>query len=346
MYNEEKVVIKTITNLLDICYPDLSVIVIDDGSLDGSHRIVTDHFGNNPRVKIIQQGNMGKSAALNKAMSISESDIVVCIDADTLVNPNIIDKILPHFEDENVAAVSGYVKVGNRVNWLTEIQYIEYITIQNHERKLFEPINGILVVPGALGAFRRSAVLDVGGFTVDTLAEDCDISIRMLCNNYTIRNACEAISFTEAPHMTGLFLKQRVRWTVGLVQGLFKHRSLLLNHPNQALSLIVIPYTWIYRIILPLLLPLLDYFFFYTFIVLQEFDLLYFYLSIVLFDVLISYFILKQQKEPVNLIRLIFIRLFYKHLTLATYISIFKRWLNGNLFRWGTIPRQGSVKIE
>jgi len=346
MYNEEKVVVKTIHNLLQICYPGLKIIVVDDGSLDNSYAVVMDHFGTDPRVKIIQQQNTGKSSALNRAMDVSESDIVVCIDADTLVNRDIIDKILPYFNDERVGAVSGYVKVGNRVNRLTEMQYIEYVTVQNYERKLFESVNGILVVPGALGAFRRSAVIDVGGFMVDTLAEDCDITIRMLCRNYVVRNASEALSFTEAPHITRLFLKQRVRWTVGLVQGLLNHFKMLLTHPNRALSMIVIPYTWLYRIILPMVLPVIDYFFFFTFVFLQQYELLNFYLSFLLLDLLITYFILREQREHANVLQLIVIRFLYKHLTLATYLYIFSKWLNGNLYGWSKIPRQGSVKIE
>jgi len=346
MYNEEKVVVKTVNNLLNIKYPGLSVIIIDDGSADNSLGIVTEHFGRHPRVKIIQQQNMGKSIALNNAMGISESDIVVCIDADTMVAPDVIDKIVPHFSDERVGAVSGYVRVGNKVNFLTALQHMEYITIQNHERKIFEPVNGILVVPGALGAFRRSAVAAVGGFSVDTLAEDCDITLRMLCSNYIIRNAGEAVSFTEAPHTPRMFLKQRVRWTVGLVQGLLKHHGKLIRHSNKTLSCIVVPYTWLYRIVLPLLVPLVDYFFFYAFFFLHQYELLHFYLSFVLLDVLMSYFILRQQREPVNFLKLVFMHRFYKHLTLATYLSICRRWFNGNLYGWGKIPRQGNVKIE
>lgn len=222
MYNEGKVIVKTIENLLAISYTDYSIIVIDDGSTDDSLAVAQAYFGDHPRVRIIHQANSGKSSALNRALNASQSDIIICIDADTLVRADVIEKIIPYFQDERVAAVSGYVKVGNKVNFLTNMQYIEYMTIQNHERAMFESVNGILVVPGALGAFRRAVINELGGFTSGALAEDCDITLRMLCRNYIIRNASDAESFTEAPHTAEMFFKQRVRWTVGLVQGLLK----------------------------------------------------------------------------------------------------------------------------
>jgi cellulose synthase/poly-beta-1,6-N-acetylglucosamine synthase-like glycosyltransferase len=346
MYNEETVVVKTIENLLGIAYADFSIIVIDDGSTDQSFEVVTRHFGEHPRVRIIHQPNAGKSAALNRAMNASDSDVILCIDADTLVKPNVIEKILPHFQDDKVAAVSGSVKVGNRVNPLTDMQYFEYLTIQNHERAIFESVNGILVVPGALGAFRRTAVKAVGGFTSEALAEDCDITLRMLCLNYVIKNASEAMSFTEAPDTAKMFFKQRVRWTVGLVQGLLKHAKRLSQQSNKALAYLVVPYTWIYRVILPFFIPLADYVFVYCYFILGNHDSLKYYLACILIEILSSLFILLQKGERVNPFRLILLQRFYRHLTFFTYLHIFVKWLNGNLYGWGKITRQGNVKLD
>lgn len=346
MYNEEKVVVNTIQNLLGITYPGFSIIVIDDGSTDQSYDVAKKHFGDHPRVQIIHQQNSGKSSALNRAMNSSTSDIIICIDADTLVKPDVIDKILPYFQDEKVAAVSGYVKVGNRVNSLTHMQYIEYLTIQNHERVIFERVNGILVVPGALGAFRRSAVNAVGGFTSEALAEDCDITLRMLCRNYVIRNASEAMSFTEAPDTAKMFFKQRVRWTVGLVQGLLKHAKQLAGQSNKALAYLVVPYTWLYRVILPFFIPLADYVFIYCYFILGIHESLKYYLACILIEIISSLFILIRKGERINPLMLIFLQRFYRHMTFFTYLSIFVRWINGNLYGWGKIPRQGNVKLD
>ena len=346
MYNEETVIVNTIENLLAITYPAFSIIVIDDGSSDRSYDIANKRFGDHPRVRIIHQPNAGKSSALNRAMNASLSDIIICIDADTMVRPDVIDKILPHFRDPKVAAVSGFVNVGNRINPLTNMQHMEYLTIQNHERATFESVNGILVVPGALGAFRRAAVNEVGGFVSEALAEDCDITLRMLCRNYIIRNASEAMSFTEAPHTARMFFKQRVRWTVGLVQGLLKHSKELTGHSNKSLAYLVVPYTWFYRVILPFFIPLADYVFLYVYFFAGEHQVLWYYLACILIELISSLVILVQKGERVNPFQLIFLQRLYRHMTLFTYFSIFLRSLKGNLYGWGKIPRQGSVKLD
>lgn len=345
MYNEDKVVVKTINNLLDIAYADFSIIVVDDGSSDQSYNVVRAHFGDHPRVRLIHQKNSGKSSALNSAVNASQSDIIICIDADTLVNPDVIDKILPYFQDEKVAAVSGYVKVGNRVNLLTNMQYIEYLTVQNYDRIMFEPMNGILVVPGALGAFRRTAVQAVGGFVSDALAEDCDITLRMLCQNYVIKNASEAMSFTEAPTTVRSFLKQRVRWTVGLVQGLLKHAGELAGQSNKALAYLVVPYTWLFRVILPFIIPLADYVFILFYFILGHHEILGYYLALILLEVLSSLFILMQKGERINPLTLSVLQRCFRHLTCIIYVYILIRWCTGNLYGWGKVPRQGNVKL-
>jgi cellulose synthase/poly-beta-1,6-N-acetylglucosamine synthase-like glycosyltransferase len=346
MYNEQTVIVKTIKNILDINYRKFSIIVVDDGSTDRSHDIVNAQYGDDPRVRLIHQENAGKSSALNRALNASVSDIIICIDADTLVKPDVIDKILPYFRDDKVAAVSGYVRVGNKINFLTDMQNVEYLTVQNHDRMIFEYINGILVVPGALGAFRRSAVNAVGGFVSEALAEDCDITLRMLCQNYVIKNACEAMSFTEAPDTIRMFLKQRVRWTVGLVQGLLKHAKKLSMQSNNALTYLVLPYTWLYRIILPVFVPLADVVFIYLYFFLGHHEALNYYLLCILMEFLAMLTILLQEGERINWIKLILLQRFLKYLTWITYLNIFFKWLNGSLYGWGKITRQGTVELD
>jgi cellulose synthase/poly-beta-1,6-N-acetylglucosamine synthase-like glycosyltransferase len=146
---------------------------------------------------------------------------VVCIDADTKLLPDAVSKLMQHFspqrkdyEWQEVGAVAGNVKVGNQVNLLTKWQAIEYVTSQNFERKAFAWVNAITVVPGAVGAFRKKAIEDAGGFTTDTLAEDCDLTVRILRCNYVIENEPAAIGMTEAPETLKMFFKQRFRWSL------------------------------------------------------------------------------------------------------------------------------------
>jgi cellulose synthase/poly-beta-1,6-N-acetylglucosamine synthase-like glycosyltransferase len=346
MYNEENVIVNTLNNLLKVAYSNLSIIIVDDGSTDRSLSLVNSHFSGQPRVRILHQSNKGKSSALNNATNSSQSDIIVCIDADTIVRPDVIDIIVPYFQDPKVASVSGYVKVGNRMNLITEMQYAEYVAIQNYDRILFEPLNGILVVPGALGAFRRSAVLAVGGFTTDTLAEDCDITIRMLCSNYSIRNAASAIAYTEAPATAEMFFKQRARWTVGLIQGLVKHGRQLFEQRNKALACIVVPYTWVYRVILPVFLVMADYFAIYSVLLLGKYSWLQYYLIFFLMDVLTNYFILSRAKERLGILKLIILQRIYRHLTCFTFLYVIMKYWKGNVQGWIKIPRQGNMELE
>jgi cellulose synthase/poly-beta-1,6-N-acetylglucosamine synthase-like glycosyltransferase len=346
MYNEERVIAGTIENLLNISYPNFSIIIVNDGSTDQSYITVKKRFGNHPRIRVLDQPNQGKSAAMNNGLKLSGSDIIVCIDADTLVRPDVIEKMIPYFNDPKVASVSGYVKVGNRVNLITEMQYVEYVVNQNYDRILFEPLNSIIVVPGALGAFRRTAVLSVGGFRSDTVAEDCDITIRMLCSGLTIGNVPEAIAYTEAPSSVEMFFQQRVRWTIGLMQGLLKHRKQLSGHANRNLSSIVVPFTWVYRIALPFLAGWLDYYFIALLFFPGALDQITWYLLFIVADAGINYFILRRNGERMNFLKLILLHRIYRQLTIFTWFNIMLRWFKGSLHRWSKIPRKGEVKLD
>src|SRR5713226_3607766 len=150
-HNEESVIVQTVTSVLAADYPDMQVIVVDDGSTDRTGELLNTNFSTEPRVKIIHQVNRGKAAALNNALSQVATSIVVTIDADTEIEPDAIGKLVRHFSDPRVGAVAGNVKVGNRSRWLTRWQALEYITSQNMEKRAFDLLNCITVVPGALG---------------------------------------------------------------------------------------------------------------------------------------------------------------------------------------------------
>src|SRR5207249_9882384 len=176
-YNEEPVIVQTITSVLASDYPAMRVIVVNDGSTDATGTLLDENFSTEPRVQIIHQVNRGKASALNNAMSHAQTEIVVTIDADTEVESDAIRQLLRHFSDPQTGAVAGNVKVGNRSRWLTRWQALEYITSQNMEKRAFDLLNCITVVPGALGAWRKKAIEAAGGITADTVAEDADLTI-------------------------------------------------------------------------------------------------------------------------------------------------------------------------
>jgi peptidoglycan-N-acetylglucosamine deacetylase len=257
-HNEENVIVQTVSSVLASTLPHLRVIVVNDGSADRTGELLDTHFGADERVRIIHQVNRGKAAALSLAMSLAETEIVVTIDADTEVEPDAIGKLLRHFSDPKTGAVAGNVKVGNRSRWLTRWQALEYITSQNMEKRAFDLLNCITVVPGALGAWRKRAIDEAGGITADTVAEDADLTIAIRRMGWRVSYDEEAIAWTEAPETPGALIRQRFRWTFGTLQSFWKHSSTLFRPKYGTLGWIALPNIFIFQLALPLISPIID----------------------------------------------------------------------------------------
>lgn len=260
-YNEEKVIVDTLRSILASDYANLTCIVIDDGSEDGTLRIVAEAFGSDPRVKVLSQTNQGKWWALNTAFQQVDTEIAVCVDADTRIAPDAIREIVAPFADSKVAAVAGTVTVANTSRLLAKFQAIEYITAQQIGRRAQDHLNGIMVVPGALGAWRVDAVLDVGLYSNETLTEDADLTIWLRRGGYRVAYAENARSQTEAPADVRSLLKQRLRWSLGNLQTLWKHRGAFLEFgPKRLFSMFDMVF---FGYLLPLVSPVVDLIFLY-----------------------------------------------------------------------------------
>jgi cellulose synthase/poly-beta-1,6-N-acetylglucosamine synthase-like glycosyltransferase/peptidoglycan/xylan/chitin deacetylase (PgdA/CDA1 family)/spore germination protein YaaH len=257
-HNEESVIVQTVKSVLASKLKDLKVIVVNDGSSDRTGDLLDAHFGQDPRLRILHQVNRGKAAALSRALGEAQTEIVVTIDADTEVEPDAISKLLRHFFDEKVGAVAGNVKVGNRSRWLTRWQALEYITSQNMEKRAFDLLNCITVVPGALGAWRRKAIEAAGGITADTVAEDADLTIAIRRLGWRVDYEEEAIAWTEAPETPGMLIRQRFRWTFGTLQSFWKHSDTLFRPKYGTLGFIALPNIFLFQLFLPLISPVID----------------------------------------------------------------------------------------
>ena len=257
-YNEEKVIARTIESLLAQNHPDFEIVVIDDGSRDGTSRVVRERFVDEPRVRLFTKVNGGKADSLNYGLREARGEIVVALDADTLFPPDMLVEITRPLSDPKVGAVAGNAKVGNRVNLVTRWQALEYITAQNLDRRAFALLDCITVVPGAVGAWRRSAIESAGGFASDTLAEDQDLTLKVLREGWRIAYAPTAIAWTEAPDTLRTLAKQRYRWSFGTLQCMWKHRDALLRPRFGALGLVAMPNTWIFQIAFTLVAPFMD----------------------------------------------------------------------------------------
>jgi cellulose synthase/poly-beta-1,6-N-acetylglucosamine synthase-like glycosyltransferase/spore germination protein YaaH/peptidoglycan/xylan/chitin deacetylase (PgdA/CDA1 family) len=261
-YNEESVVVYTINSVLESDYPKLEVIVVDDGSTDSTGVLLDQQFGRNPAVRVIHQPNRGKSGALSHALAEASNGIVVTIDADTSIEPDAVSKLVRHFVNPRVGAVAGNVKVGNRISWLTRWQALEYVTSQNLEKRAFDLLNCIPVVPGALSAWRAEAIEDCGGFSADTVAEDTDLTITIRRAGWKIYYEEEAIGWTDAPETAAALVRQRFRWTFGTLQAFWKHSDTLGRTKYGTLGWIALPNVFLFQLLLPLFSPIIDLLFF------------------------------------------------------------------------------------
>lgn len=260
-YNEEVNIVKSLKNLLKCDYPNFHIIFIDDGSKDETFSKAFEAFNGHANITLLSKANGGKASALNYGIDRSTSDYVVCIDADTQLMPNAVRLMMENMyrnADKNVGAVAGNVKVGNEINLITQWQSTEYIGSQNFDRRAFEAFNAITVVPGAIGLFKKQAIEEVGGFSTDTLAEDCDLTIKILRKGYFVSNETEAIAYTEAPEKLKQFMKQRFRWTFGVLQTFWKNKDAFFNPKFKGLGMIALPDMLVFKYIIPFFSPLAD----------------------------------------------------------------------------------------
>lgn len=357
-YNEEVNAVRTVNSLLQQDYPNLKVLFIDDGSKDGTYKVVSEAFKDHPSVQVHTKENGGKASALNYGISLSETDYLVCIDADTQLKKDAVSQLMKKFDlpkegdpGGTVGAVAGNVKVGNEVNMLTRWQSIEYITSQNFDRRAFDLLNCITVVPGAIGAFKKQAVIEAGAFTTDTLAEDCDLTMRLHRCHYRIVNCTEAISYTEAPETMKQFLKQRFRWSFGIMQSFWKHRKALFNPQFKNFGMIALPNILVFQMVLPLLAPLADLILVLS-LVAAGFGIIpasiahivLYYIIFILIDMAGAAMAFAFEKEDYKkLVWLIPQRLIYRQLMYYILLKSISRAIKGELQGWGVLKRTGNV---
>ncbi len=257
-FNEERVIEESVRRVLASENVVLEIIVVDDGSKDRTSAIVAAAFGEDPRVRLLTLPNGGKAAALNRALRHATAPIVVALDADTQFEPLTIARLARWFDDPDIGAVAGNAKVGNRVNLVAKWQAIEYVTAQNVERRALARFDAMMVVPGAVGAWRREALDDVGGYPEDTLAEDQDLTIAIQRNGWRVAYDVEAVAWTEAPESFAALAKQRFRWAFGTLQCLWKHAGIIRTLRPAGLAMVGFPQTWMFQILFAAISPLID----------------------------------------------------------------------------------------
>ena len=360
-YNEERVIAQTIQSLLASDYPAFEIIVVDDGSSDGTCEVVRNHFGDEDRVALFVKENASKAEALNFALRRAHGEIIVALDADTIFEPTTISALVRRFNDQRVGAVAGNAKVGNRINLITRWQALEYITSQNLDRRAFAELNCITVVPGAVGAWRRELIERAGGFTSDTLAEDQDLTLcvrRLGCN---IAYAEDAIAWTEAPDSMRTLARQRFRWSFGTLQCMWKHRDAFLRPRYGTLGLIAMPNVWLFQILFPLISPVMDLLLIWALVsaVLERYQhpqqysisnlrqIVFYYALFLAVDWLAAaYAFLLERRERWSLLWWLFLQRFgYRQLMYYVMVKSVLAAARGALVGWGKLERKATVEV-
>lgn len=249
-YNEEKVIANTIEGLLETKYPKKEIIFVDDGSKDNTLQIAKNY---KDQIKVLSKPNGGKATAINYGTQYSTGEIIVIVDADTIIGRQSLREIVKGFEvNEHVAAVAGNIKVRNQKNWITKCQALEYITGIQIVRRAFDVFGSITIVPGALGAFKKSFLTEAGAYGKDTIVEDFDQTIKLLKAGLITQGSAKATAYTEAPNTLRDFIAQRKRWYRGNIQVLKRHSDALTNPRYGYLQKLSLPYLFLGMVITPI----------------------------------------------------------------------------------------------
>lgn len=367
-YNEEKVIAQTIRSVLNSDYQNIRVIVIDDGSRDATAEVAREAYAAEiraGRVTVLEKANGGKAAALNYALNLVDEEIYVGIDADTVIAPDAVSKLIPHFEDPAIGAVAGNAKVGNRVNLWTRWQALEYITSQNFERRALDLFHVVTVVPGAIGAWRTDDVKKAGGYPLNTVAEDADLTMSLLEHGLKVVYEDRALAFTEAPINANGLMRQRFRWSFGTLQAVWKHRAAFLR--NKAMGFFALPNILIFQMLLPLVSPFIDLMFVYGIahyfidrhyhpesVSAANFDkLLVYFLAFIVIDFITSAVAFSlERRHPANkgdgwlLFHIWLQRFSYRQVFSVVLFKTLKRAIDGKPFNWDKLERTAKMSKQ
>jgi cellulose synthase/poly-beta-1,6-N-acetylglucosamine synthase-like glycosyltransferase/peptidoglycan/xylan/chitin deacetylase (PgdA/CDA1 family) len=344
-YNEAVGIERCVRSLAGSRYPSpFEVIVIDDGSSDRTGEVVEALALDG--VRVIRQENAGKSVALNVGLISAAHDIVVTVDGDTVFEPDSLLRLVAPFVDPDVGAVSGNTKVGNRDGLLGRWQHIEYVMAYNLDRRMYEILDCMPTVPGAIGAFRRTALLDVGGVSGATLAEDTDVTLAIGRGQWRVVYAEDARAWTEAPSTLRGLWRQRCRWSYGTLQSLWKHRAAFWRPGEGSIGRRALPYMLLFQVLLPLAAPLIDLFAIYSILFLDPLPILAFWLAFNACQFALAWFAFGWDGESRRpLWSLPLQQLVYRQLMYLVVIDSVMVALMGTHLSWHRHVRTGEVRV-
>ncbi|WP_316773681.1 bifunctional polysaccharide deacetylase/glycosyltransferase family 2 protein [Streptomyces sasae] len=345
-YNEKECIANTLESLAQSTHP-IEIVVVDDGSTDGTSEIAraaADKLGMS-NVRVVRQENAGKPAALNNGVRNASYDIVIMMDGDTVFEPDAVYQLVQPFADPEVGAVAGNAKVGNRNTVIGAWQHIEYVMGFNLDRRMYDLLRCMPTIPGAIGAFRRDAVLQVGGMSEDTLAEDTDITIAMHRAGWRVVYQEHAKAWTEAPGSLKQLWSQRYRWSYGTMQALWKHRKSLTDKgPSGRFGRVGMPLVVLFQIVTPVFAPLIDVFTVYSMIFVDFEAALLAWLAVLGIQLACAAYAFRLDKEQYRyLLMMPLQQLAYRQMMYLVLIHSCITALTGGRLRWQKLKRTGEV---
>lgn len=342
-YNEAVGIAAAVRSLAASSYPDVEIIVVDDGSTDGTAAIV--RALELPCVRVVEQPNGGKPAALNTGIASAVGDILVLVDGDTVFEPGTVGALVASLADPEVGAVSGNTKVGNRGGLIGRWQHIEYVIGFNLDRRMFDVLRCMPTIPGAVGAFRREVLAEVGGVSDSTLAEDTDLTMAICRAGWRVVYQPMAVAWTEAPSSLGQLWRQRYRWCYGTLQAMWKHRGAVWA-PGAAgnLGRRGLPYLLLFQVLLPMLAPVVDLAAVYGLFFSDSRRLAVTWSIFLLLQLSAALYAFALDREsPRPLWALLTQQLVYRQLMYLVVLQSLASAVYGVRLRWHTNPRTGQL---
>jgi cellulose synthase/poly-beta-1,6-N-acetylglucosamine synthase-like glycosyltransferase len=349
VYNEGKVIQKSVASLLNLDYEHFEIIIVNDGSTDDTKEVAESlvgyHNGVHKKIEVtlINKPNGGKSTALNTGIKYSDANYILCVDGDSQLSPDSLNMAVRHFENPEIGAVAGNVKVQNRKKFFTDLQALEYIEGLNMARSAQGFLRLVNIVPGPIGLFRKKAIEDVGYFASDTFAEDADLSLRILAKGWKLYYEPNSISFTEAPVKLQQLLKQRYRWTRGILQSIRKHKKLMLN-PTINFGDSFILWSMFYEALIWPPMNIAAHLFFIVAALAFGFTSLIFFwwAGLALLDLITALYCVAAEKEEIRLVSyaIIYRMVFILIIDICKAMSTVEEFL-GIKMTWGKLDRSG-----
>lgn len=353
VYNEEKVIKDSIQSLLALNYSTYEIIIVNDGSTDNTKKAAEELVGFRKgkfaeiKISLINKPNGGKASALNSGIKVSDAEYVLCMDGDSQLSTDSIKMAVRHFTNPEIGAVAGNVKVLNRRKFITDLQALEYIEGLNMARSAQSFVKLVNIIPGPIGLFRKKAIQQAGYYSNDTFAEDADLTLKILANGWKIYYEPKSISYTEAPEKIQQLLKQRYRWTRGIIQSIKKHKKLMLNPTINFGDTVILWMMFYEALIWPAMNIAANLFFIVAAVAFGFSSLIFFWWAgLALLDLITALYCVAVEKEEIRLIgyAIIYRMFFILIIDICKAMSTIEEFL-GIKMGWGKLERLGTAKI-